>query len=292
MNYELKKIPFFGVGLGLRAELVDEIVERKNEIDVLEVTSEHYINTNLIENKLLKKIGDSLPLIPHGLNLSIGAAENINFDYLKKIEGFCHYIKAPYYSDHFALTEVDGVSIGHLSPLWFTKETLDIVVSKINKAQNFLRLPLVLENITSFFTIPGGDFEEPEFIKEVCRRTGCGLLLDLANIHINSHNRKENPLRLLERFPLENVVQIHLAGGRIHRHNNMFYDTHSEELNGINEGIWQLLEYVAGKCDIKTVIIERDDNFKENFEEMIMTDIERAQKILNRRPATESKSSI
>jgi len=281
MTRELKNIPFLGVGMGFRKEIADQTMRYKSDIDVLEVTSEHHINTKFFENKFLNKAIGAIPLVPHGLNLSIGAAEDLDWEYLSKIKKLCEYIKAPYYSDHFALTEVNNVRIGHLSPLWFTKEALETVVERVDKVQNFLCLPLVLENITSYFVIPKADFEEPEFISEVVRRTGCGLLLDLANIHINSYNRKMDPYAWLERYPLDNALHIHLAGGKIGcRHENWYSDTHSEELDGVNEGIWELLKRTVKLSRPKVIIIERDDNFKEDFEEMVLNDIRRAKSIL------------
>lgn len=280
MTNELKKIPYLGAGPGLRKELADQILLHKDEIDVLEITSEHYINTILDENEFLKKFNGVLPLVPHGLNLSIGSVEILDENYLKKIKSLCNFIKAPYYSDHFAITEVNKVNIGHLSPVWFTKEILDIVVDKINRVQDFLGIPLVLENITSFFIIPEADFEESEFISEVTRRTGCGLLLDLANIHINAYNRKVDGHQILKHFPLESVVHIHLAGGLIEARHDWFHDTHSRELNGVNSGIWDLLSWVVKQSHPKTIIIERDQNFKEDFEEMMLNDIRKIKELL------------
>ncbi len=282
MTSPLSNIPYLGAGIGLRDEIVDKTLLYKNEIDVLEIISELYFFENEKERaaEWLKKFNSVFPIIPHGVKLSIGSAYTIDKNFLAEMRELCNFIKAPYYSDHFALTRhPGGIDLGHLSPIWFTKELLEIVVEKVDQIQQFLGIPLVLENITSLFDIKEADFEEPEFISEVCRRTGCGLLLDLTNIHINSYNRGINPQMLLERFPMDHVVQIHLAGGVIsHGH---YSDTHSEELNGANEGVWPLLEWTSKHADIKAVIIERDSNFKTDFEEMILKDIRRARAILD-----------
>jgi uncharacterized protein (UPF0276 family) len=280
MTAEISEIPYLGVGLGLRKELSSQILSNKNEIDVLEITSEHFMDKPEAQMQYLKKFRDEFSVVPHGLNLSIGSAIELDREYLKKIKKICETIAAPYYSDHFATTYLPGLNIGHLSPAWFTKEALNMVIKKIDIVQNFLGIPLVLENITSFFDIPEADFEEPEFISEVCRKTQCGLLLDITNVHINAHNRGQDPYNFLQRLPLMNVVHVHLAGGKINPKNNWYYDTHSEELNGVNEGVWPLLKWVAERTNIKTVIIERDDNFKEDFNKMILDDIKKARSIL------------
>lgn len=282
MTPPLSHIPYLGVGIGLRNEIADETMRYKNDIEVLEIISELFFEDKSEQTrKFLKNFSENFPIIPHGVKLTIGSALPLEKDFLIKIRELCNFTKATYYSDHFALTRMPGIDIGHLSPIWFTKESLEIVAEKVDSVQQFLGIPLVLENITSLFDIKEADFDEPEFISEVCKRTGCGLLLDLTNVHINSYNRGQNPYSFLERFPLDRVVQIHLAGGVI-AHNH-FLDTHSHELNGINEKVWPLLEWTAKECDIKALIIERDQNFKEDFDEMILKDLFRAREIVERR---------
>ena len=271
-------MPYFGVGLGLRRELREQIAGHSSEIDVLEITPEHYIDRPE-ETAVLENFSKNFRLIPHSLKLSIGGSTGLNERYLEKLKIILQKIKSPYHSDHFALTDVGGFSIGHLSPLWFTDEALEIAVNNVKKAQNFLELPLLLENITSYFNIPKADMTEAQFIGRVCGATGCGILLDLTNVLINSYNQKTDPFQFLEQLPLDKVVHIHLAGGKIT--NGWFYDTHSEELSGPNEGVWPLLEWVAKRADIKTVIIERDNNLQDSFEKMFGSDLKRARNILN-----------
>jgi uncharacterized protein len=286
MNNVLTNIPYRGIGIRLKEEIANLIKQRRNDLDVLEIITECYIDKPPKAMESLKKLRDQFSVIPHGVKLSIGSALPLNYTYLKKVKRLCEFINPYYYSDHFALTNpavnmMPETEIGHLYPIWFTKEVLNIIVQKTNEVQKFLGLPLVLENITSDFVIPEADLEEPEFITEVCQQTNCGLLLDLTNVHIVSFNRDMDPTSWLSRFPLEYVVQIHLAGGKVSRPTNWYHDTHSEELNGVNEGMWPLLEYVGKNCkNLKAVIIERDSNFKENFDEMILNDVRRIRAII------------
>lgn len=279
MSNRLKNIPYFGVGIGLRRELWEQIAKHRSEIDVLEITPEHYIDKPQ-EMEVLEKLSKNFPLVSHGLRLSVGTAAGLNEIYLKKLQIILEKIGAKYHSDHFTLSDIGNFSIGHLSPLWFTEEGLEIVIKNINRAENVLGAPILLENITSFFDIPEADFSEAEFIKRVLEQTSAGLLLDITNVFINSYNKKTDPYEFLQTLPMEKVVHVHLAGGKIMH--GWFYDTHSETLTGPNEGVWPLLEWVTERAPIKTVIIERDSNFKKSFEDMFSADIARIRKNLAR----------
>lgn len=275
----LTLLPYLGVGIGLREQIAEKTASYRDHIDAVEIITENYFPPE--KQKDLGRFSNLFPVIPHGVELSLGSAEEINTNYLGNIKNICTLLHASYYSDHFALTRLGETGLGHLSPIWFTKDSLRMVTEKVNRMQDFLGIPLVLENITSFFDIPSSDFAEEEFIAEVGRRTHCGLLLDVANVHINAHNRTCDPYAFLKQFPLERVVQIHLAGGIIR--NDWYHDTHSQELNGVNEGIWPLFSWVLPRTpNLKAVIIERDENFKNDFEEMILKDVRRARELVKK----------
>ena len=280
MTREIKNIPYLGCGIGLRAEIAEKTLAHKNEIDVLEIVAEQFFpNSRPRSIPFLQKFSSQFPIIPHGVKLSIGSAAPLEKDFFGGMKELSAMLNASFYSDHFALTRLgEDLDTGHLSPLWFTKEMLEHVVRRVDETQQALGVPLVLENITAEIKIQEADFEEPEFITEVCRRTGCGLLLDVTNININACNHREDPFALAERYPMDSVVYIHLAGGEIHH--GAFKDTHSQELIGPNEKVWELLEWVLKRADIKALIIERDQNFKEDFELMVLQDLRKARAIV------------
>lgn len=282
MKGELEKIPYLGLGIGLRRALAEKIMRYADEIDVLEVIAEYYFpNKKPKQMPFLQGFAARFPIIPHGVKLSIGSIPPLEEDFLEGMRGLSSFLGASYYSDHFALTRVGrSLDTDHLAPLWYTKEALDHVSIRIDSLQQALGIPLVLENITTTFIIGEADYEEPEFITKVCERTGCGLLLDITNIHINAHNRGFDALEMLKRYPMESVVQLHLAGGEMH--GTRFSDTHSQEIEGPNEGVWELLRYVAAHASPKAVIIERDANFKEDFETMVLRDLRRARSIIGK----------
>lgn len=278
---EINKIPYLGAGIGLRLEIANETLAHFYEIDVVEIIAEHYFSARRFAQtqELLEKARDTFSVIPHGVDLSIASAAPLETWYLDEARDLTDMLGAHYYSDHFALTrDGDQLDIGHLSPIWYTNELLENVVQRVHTVQNHTGKPLVLENITAPFTIPGGDFEEPEFISEVCRRTECGLLLDVTNIFINSHNHKFNAQKMLERYPMDSVVQMHLAGGTFEH--EFMVDSHSQELDGVNEGVWPLFEWAVQHSDVKAVVIERDDDFRKDFEDIVLKDLRRIKSIL------------
>lgn len=267
----------------MRRGLAEDTMRYADEIDVLEVIGEYYF-PNLKPKALpfLERFAQRFPVIPHGVKLSIGSSAPIEREFVDGMEGLVSLLGASYYSDHFALTRLGKtLDTDHLTPLWYTKDTLEHISSRVDALQQKLGVPLVLENITASFSLGAADYEEPEFIAEVCERTGCGLLLDITNVYINAHNRNVDALELLKRYPMEAVVQLHLAGGEIQE--GRFSDTHSQEIEGPNEGVWDLLCYVAEHADPKAIIIERDENYSKDFETMILRDLRKARSIIGKK---------
>jgi uncharacterized protein len=277
---ELQKLPFLGAGIGLRSQLIEETLTNSADIEVVEIIAEGHFSKYATENnRLLERVRQSYPIIPHGIDLSIGSTTPIERWFLDEIQGVTERVGAHYYSDHFALTrDGDDLDIGHLSPLWFTKEMLENVVDRVERVQQHIGKPLVLENITVPFVFGEADYEEPEFIAEVCKRTGCGLLLDVTNVYINAFNFKHDAQARIARYPLESVVQIHLAGGVVQ--DEYFFDTHSSAIEGPNDGVWDLFEHTVKMTPLlKAVIIERDSDFKPDFEETVLDDLRHAKSI-------------
>lgn len=265
------EIPRLGTGLGYRREISKDILEAKDSIDFVEIITDQFINNpRYIEE--LEQVCQHFKVIPHGIGLSIGSAELQNPDYLFAIRQISDLTKSPYYSEHLCLTQVPGIDIGHLSPLWFTDKVLKRVIKNVRQVQDFLGKPLILENITYLMKVPNETISETDFFKRLTEATGCGILLDLTNIYINSVNHKFDPVDYLEQMPLENVVQVHLAGG--YWSNGILIDGHSEL---VQEESWNLLELLVKKINLKAVLIEHDHNFPEMS--TMIQQINRARKI-------------
>jgi uncharacterized protein (UPF0276 family) len=267
-------ISMLGSGLGYRRELRDAIFESRDGIDFLEVITEQFIG-HPRQLRELEELCAAFPVIPHGIGLSIGSA-TLDDDYLHAIKRVSDLTGSPYYSEHLAMTRAPGIDIGHLSPLWFTERVLQITIDNIRRVQDLLDKPLILENVTYLLEIPRADMPQPEFFARLVECTGCGVLLDVTNVYINSVNHQFDPTAFIKAMPLDRIVQIHLAGGYLH--NGVMIDGHSEP---VDEGSWDLLATLANLTTIKGCILEHDANFPEQISTLV-DQVGRARAVMSR----------
>jgi uncharacterized protein (UPF0276 family) len=256
-------VPSFGTGLGFRHEIKDSIFASQASIDFLEVLVDQFISDDR-ELTDLREVCDTFQAIPHGVGLSVGSAAGLDLDYLRAIKRISDLTGSPYYSEHLCMTRAPGIDIGHLSPIWFTEETLRDTVRNVHQVQEFLDKPLVLENVTYLFDIPNASMQQAQFFSELVKETGCGVLLDVTNLHINSVNHKFNPRDFLDAMPLDRVVHVHLAGG--YWSHGILVDSHSEP---VQEGSWQLLAELCTRIDVKACVLEHDANFPDDVSVLI-----------------------
>jgi uncharacterized protein (UPF0276 family) len=205
-------------------------------------------------------------LIPHGLNLSLGSAEGLDMSYAQSLATLVNRLSPPYWSEHLAVTRAGGIEIGHLAPLPFTREAVDVVCRNVAAVRELTEIPLILENITYTVAFPASDMTEAEFLTEITERTGCGLLLDVTNLYTNAVNHGYDLGVFLDTAPLERVVQLHFTGGEWF--DGVLVDSHSA---ATPPEVWSLLAEVLRRAPVKGVILERDENlppFREIAAEM------------------------
>lgn len=267
-------IPRLGVGLGYRSELKEGIFAHQDDIDFLEIMTDNYLQESGASEEL-EELCASFPVIPHGVNLSIGSMMPLEQTYLRKIKRISDQTKAPYYSEHLCMTRVPGRDIGHLSPLWFTEQTLQHVIRNVLTIQDYLGKPLILENVTYDVEIPSKSMSQVEFFQQLVAVTGCGVLLDVTNVFINATNHHFNPDDFLEHMPLDHLVQVHLAGG--YWRNGWLVDGHSEP---VPTEIFALFQTLASRCQIKGVIFEHDQKFPSI--ELLLQQIEQVREIMKK----------
>lgn len=264
--------PYIGSGIGYRREIAGALLAAKDRIDVVELLVDQFIYSpdRLVE---AMKICETLPTVPHGVGLSIGSAAGPDLDYLTQIKQISDICSAQYYSEHLCMTSAPAIDIGYLAPLMFTEESLNRTVENVHMVQEFLDVPLVLENITSLFTIPGATLSEAEFFAELVKRTDCGILLDLTNVHINAQNHGVPESDFIDALPLPSVIQVHLAGG--YWRDGVFLDGHSEP---VHEAVWTMFANLCSKASIRTCILEHDANFPADVN-VLLEQVERARSI-------------
>ena len=263
------KLPTLGVGLGYRAPLRAQIFLNRPEVDFLEIIADHYFEPSAQTLDELRALRAHFPLVPHGLNLSLGSAEGLNETYLQRFAELVERVEPPWWSDHLACTHSGGIEIGHLSPLPFTREAVDVVVRNIRTARQAIAVPLILENITYSVRFPGSEMSESQFLCDVLEQSDCGLLLDVTNLYTNSVNLKFDPLEFLDQLPMERVVQLHFAGGAWQ--GTHLIDSHSHP---VMTEVFHLLDEVLQRAPVKACLLERDEQLPE-FGELVQ-DLQRA----------------
>ena len=183
----LTGLPFLGVGLGYRAELESQIWDNRCSIDWLEIISEHYLGRPPEHVDDALRLRRSFPLIPHGVEMSIGTVGDLDRSYVDGLAELVSAIDAPWFSDHLCFTRADGIALGQLTPLPRTRAVAADVGRKAGWVQEYVGVPFLLENITYYIDLES-ELSESRFIVEVLESCECGLLLDLTNLHINALN--------------------------------------------------------------------------------------------------------
>ena len=224
-----------GLGLGLRTVHFDYILENRPAVDWFEVISENFMDSRGRPRHVLNQIAERYPVVMHGVSLSIGSSDPLNFEYLKKLKALANEIQPHWISDHVCWTGVAGRNTHDLLPMPLTESSLKHVVERICILQDFLERPFVLENPSTYVGFTGSTLSEWEFISRMAEEANCGLLLDVNNVYVSSVNHDFDPEEFIRSVPHERVVQFHLAG-----HTNCqthLIDTHDSH---VIDPVWSL----------------------------------------------------
>jgi uncharacterized protein (UPF0276 family) len=269
-------VPLLGSGLGYREEIAGDVLAAADELDFVEVMTERYMwRDEALDD--LRELADRLTVIPHGVGLSIGTAGRVNGEYLRRVRMVCDVVGAPFYSDHLAITQVPGIDLGHLMPVWLTEEVLNGVIDRVDEIQDVLGRRLILENVTQMFEIPGSRIPEPEFFERLVRATGCGVLFDVTNLYTNAVNHGFDAAAFMDAMPLDDVVQVHLAGG--YWLDGTLIDSHSHP---VEQAVWDLYARLCERADVRAVLIEHDQNFPDFA--LLIEQVRRARHVLTGAP--------
>ena len=269
----MRELPTLGVGISYRAIWGGDVLLHRDRLDCLEIIAEHYVNRTPRAERELSELEAAFPLVPHGIGLSFGTDAPLDADHLRAVARLVERLGPPWFTEHLAYTEAHGWDVGHLAPLPLTRDAVDAVCRNVRLWRDTVGVPLLLENIATIVVLPG-ELTEAQFTTEVIERSGCGLLLDLHNLHTNAVNHGFDPFELLEALPLERVGQIHLAGG--HEDEEGYrYDSHSAPPP---EPVWELLRFVAARASLNAVILEWDQE-QPPFE-VALREVDRARAVL------------
>jgi len=246
-----------GFGLGMRREHYRAYIEGTAPVDFIEVISENFMIDGGRPLDTLTKARANYPLALHGVSMSIGSSDGLRGDYLARLKTLVDRIEPTVVSDHLCWTGIDGFNSHDLLPLPYTEEALDVVCANIARAQDTLGRAMLFENPSSYIAFPGA-MTEWEFLAEMARRSGCGLLLDVNNIYVSAMNHGFDAEAYLAGVPFGLVGQIHLAGHVQGEH--LLIDTHDQP---VPAAVWALYRSAITRAGAVATMIERDDNIPE-----------------------------
>jgi len=243
-------------GLGLRKPHYGDFLDhdRVVPVDFVEVISENFMVDGGKPRDVLRRVRSRHPVALHGVSMSIGSADGLDRDYLRRLRALADDIDPLLVSDHLSWSRIEGFNSHDLLPLPYTEEVLALVCSNIGQAQDALGRVMLLENPSSYIAFDG-DMTEWEFLDAMCARTGCALLLDVNNIFVSATNHGFDPLAYLAGVPIDRVRQIHLAGHSQGR--DLLIDTHDKP---VPPSVWSLYESALAHIGPVATMIERDDD--------------------------------
>jgi uncharacterized protein (UPF0276 family) len=263
------------MGVGLRPAHLSEFLDRApKSVEWVEAITETYLPwaperrrrvgphdyspSFLRPVETLERVRANLPVALHGVSMNLGSTDELNGDYLKALKTLIARIQPEWVSDHLCWTGVEGVNLHDLYPLPYTAKALAHVVSRIERVQQALGRRILVENVSSYAEFAGAEMTEVEFLSEVARRSGCGILLDLNNVYVSARNHGFDPRAYLEGVRFESVGQIHLAGHA--ERDGILVDTHDQP---VPEAVWELFTWYTGRYGLRPTMIERDANIPE-----------------------------
>ena len=244
-----------GFGVGLRRPHYLQVLDDHPRMDWFEVTSENFMVEGGRPIEVLESVRSRYPIVMHGVSLSIGSTDPLNFAYLRQLARLARRFEPAWVSDHLCWTGVGGRNLHDLLPLPYTEETVRHVVQRIQQVQELLERPILIENISSYLEFTSSRLSEWEFLSAVAEEADCGILLDINNIFVNAFNHRFDPIRYIDSVPTDRVIQFHLAGHS--DYGTYLLDTPDEP---IRPEVWALYEHAVRRFGRVTTLIEWDDN--------------------------------
>lgn len=249
-------------GIGLRAPHYTRFLTERPKVAWIEVHSENFFGEGGKPLHLLETLRKDYPISLHGVSLSLGSADELNWQHLKKLRDLVQRVNPCLVSDHLCWSSVNGQYLHDLLPLPLTEEALSHVVHRIQQVQEYLGRQLLIENVSSYLQYDTSTMPEAEFLTHIAKQSGCGILLDVNNIYVNSVNFEFDPYHYINAIPAELVQEIHLGGyqEKIHHGKTLLIDTHDQP---ISNAVWDLYRQAINQFGIKPTMIEWDANVPE-----------------------------
>jgi len=244
------------IGIGFRRDFADQLLEGdKLKPDFIELAPENWMGMGGYWAKRFRKAVESFPVTCHGLSLSLGSPEELDWEFVNDLKIFLDHNNVQVYSEHLSYTKSENAHLYDLLPIPFREDAVRHVASRIRQVQDFLERKIALENV-SYYTPVAAEMDEATFIRNVVEEADCDLLLDVNNVYVNAFNHNYDAMEFLSQLPLERVAYIHMAGHQLVE-SDLIIDTHGEP---IIDPVYDLFEWTIRKLDPVPVLLERDYN--------------------------------
>ncbi|MGI9381892.1 MAG: MNIO family bufferin maturase [Methyloligellaceae bacterium] len=247
-------------GVGLKPEHYADILDTRPDIGWFEVPAENYMGAGGPPHHSLTAIRTDYPLSVHGVGLSIGSDGPLDKAHLTRLKAVCDRYEPGLFSEHLAWSTHDDIYLNDLLPVPYDDETLRRVAEHIDEVQTAVGRQMLLENPSTYVAFEGSDMSEIEFLSEVVRRTGCGLLLDVNNVHVSATNHNYDAPAYLDAFPVEHVGEIHMGGHAEDRDDagaQILIDAHG---SAVVDPVWDLYAQAIARAGETPTLIEWDND--------------------------------
>lgn len=262
--------PYLGFGLGLRTAHYEAVLSDRPPVDWFEVLSENYLIPGGKPLYYLDRVREHYPMVMHGVSLSIGSTDPLDWNYLKQLKDLAKRVEPEWISDHLCWTGVDGKNMHDLLPLPYTEESIGHVAGRIGQVQDYLGCRILMENVSSYVTYKQSMMSEWDFVSAVAERADCLILFDINNVYVSAFNHHFDPRYYIDAIPRERVQQFHIAG-----HNNCgdyIVDTHDCP---VIDPVWDLYAYAVRRFGRVSTMIERDESIPRLEELLVEVDTSR-----------------
>jgi uncharacterized protein len=243
-------------GIGLRAPHLAEIARERPATGFLEIHAENYLAPSPAL-QALERLRADYPLSLHAVGLSVGSADGLDEAHLVRVAALAKRLEPAWVSDHLSWSVLGGRYFNDLLPLPYTEEALEVVVRNVGRLQDALGRQVAIENPSCYLGFAHSTLSEPEFLSELVRRSGCGLLLDANNIVVTAHNLRLDPATWLAGLPATSITEYHLAGHAVNDADGqpILIDDHGSK---VSEGVWALYAEVLKRFGPRPTLIEWD----------------------------------
>jgi len=241
------------VGVGLRAAHYEDFLARKRDVGWLEVHSENYFGEGGFDLHVLRRLRADYPISTHGVGLALGSAAPESDGHVAKLKRLVEAIDPVLVSEHLCWGRARGRHFNDLLPLPYTEEALALVIARVSRLQETLGRRILIENVSSYLEFRASAIPEGEFIAELARRSGCGVLLDVNNLYVNQLNHGSDARAAMSAIAPESVAEIHLAGHFVAPH--CVIDTHGDR---VAEPVWVLYQAALERFGAVPTLIEWD----------------------------------